>query len=206
MKKVFPQEFGLYAVLTDPLVGYEKITEILVEEEIQFIQLRIKEQTKEEILSIAKNLSSIIKNSKSIFIVNDDPEIAMLASADGVHVGQNDIKVSEVRKLVGQDLIIGLSTHSCLQVEQAELIKPDYIGMGPVYPTPTKKTPDPAIGLDGLKEMLFQSSLPAVAIGGINLENIHQVLSLGAKNFCAVRVIMQSNNPRKVIREFKNLG
>ena len=209
-----PQEFGFYAVLTNPLLGFEQLTEILVEENVAFIQLRIKNerrgtkdegrkknygQFKEDTFTIAKNLRSITKGSNSKLIINDDPYLAMEVGADGVHVGQDDMPYDVVRKLVGDKFIIGLSTHNVAQVKQANLLNPDYIGMGPVYKTPTKVIADPAIGISGLSEMMMGcNSLPFVAIGGIDLSNVKDVLATGAKNICAVRLIDQCKSKEEV--------
>jgi thiamine-phosphate pyrophosphorylase len=203
-----PQEFGFYAVLTNPVLGFEKLTEILVEEKIAFIQLRIKGtlNSKPQALSlnIAKNLRTITKGSNSKLIINDDPLLAMDVQADGVHLGQDDMPYDLVRQLVGEKMIIGLSTHNIEQVKQANILKSDYIGMGPVYKTPTKVIADPALGVSYLKEMMSHNKLPFVAIGGIDLSNVKDVLLTGAKNICAVRLIDQCKTKEEV-REKLNL-
>jgi thiamine-phosphate pyrophosphorylase len=203
-----PQEFGFYAVLTNPVLGFEKLTEILVEEKIAFIQLRIKGtlNSKPQALSlnIAKNLRTITKGSNSKLIINDDPLLAMDVQADGVHLGQDDMPYDLVRQLVGEKMIIGLSTHNIEQVKQANILKSDYIGMGPVYKTPTKVIADPALGVSYLKEMMNHNKLPFVAIGGIDLSNVKDVLLTGAKNICAVRLIDQCKTKEEV-REKLNL-
>lgn len=197
-----PQEFGFYAVLTNPVLGFEKLTEILVEEKIAFIQLRIKGtlSPKPQVLSlnIAKNLRTITKGSNSKLIINDDPNLAMEVQADGVHLGQDDMPYDLVRQLVGEKMIIGLSTHNIEQVKQANVLKPDYIGMGPVYKTPTKVIADPALGVSYLKEMMNHNKLPFVAIGGIDISNVKDVLLTGAKNICAVRLIDQCKTKEEV--------
>lgn len=203
-----PQEFGFYAVLTNPVLGFEKLTEILVEEKIAFIQFRIKGtlNSKPQALSlnIAKNLRTITKGSNSKLIINDDPLLAMDVQADGVHLGQDDMPYDLVRQLVGEKMIIGLSTHNIEQVKQANILKSDYIGMGPVYKTPTKVIADPALGVSYLKEMMSHNKLPFVAIGGIDLSNVKDVLLTGAKNICAVRLIDQCKTKEEV-REKLNL-
>ncbi|MEI7942337.1 MAG: thiamine phosphate synthase [Candidatus Riflemargulisbacteria bacterium] len=212
-----PHEFGFYAVLTNPVLGFEKLTEILVEEKVAFIQLRIKpinpsthklinSSTLQPIntIDIAKNLRSITNGSNSKLIINDDPNLAMEVQADGVHLGQDDMPYDFVRQLVGEKTIIGLSTHNIEQVKQANILNPDYIGMGPVYKTPTKVIADPALGVSYLKEMMSHNKLPFVVIGGIDLSNVKDVLSTGAKNICAVRLIDQCKTKEEV-RERLNL-
>jgi thiamine-phosphate pyrophosphorylase len=107
----------------------------------------------------------------------------------------------DARKIIGEKAIVGISTHSVMQVEQACALFPDYIGIGPVFPTPTKKVPDPVIGIETLRAMLKASTVPAVAIGGIILENLPDVLRAGARNFCMVRPLNQSHKPEKVLKE-----
>ena len=213
-----PQEFGFYAVLTNPILGFEKLTEILVEQKVAFIQLRIKPINTStpkffnsstfqpnNIIEIAKTLRSITKGSNSKLIINDDPLLAIEAQADGVHLGQEDMPYDLVRQLVGEKMIIGLSTHNIEQVIQANILNPDYIGMGPVYKTPTKLIADPALGVSCLKEMMNHNKLPFVAIGGIDLSNVKDVLLTGAKNICAVRLIDQCKTKEEVREKLNKL-
>lgn len=194
-------DFGFYAILTDPLAGYEKCTDILIDYGIKFVQLRMKNSSKDQILGIAEVLRKKTENTETKLIINDYADIASQCDADGLHLGQNDMSYTEARALLGPQKIIGLSTHSPNQTSSACALKPDYIGVGPVYSTPTKKIPDPVIGVDGMKKMLSVSSVPAVAIGGIDLKNLRTVLEAGAKNFCMVRQFTQSPEPKKVIKE-----
>jgi thiamine-phosphate pyrophosphorylase len=174
---------------------------LVVDYEIAFVQLRMKEAPEAEILKIAEKMREITSGTKTRLIINDNPNIAKAVGADGVHVGQNDMPYNEAKNIVGEEAIVGMSTHSVQQMRDACRLKPDYVGVGPVYATPTKKNPDPVIGLDGMKEMLTQATVPAVAIGGITLENLPQVLSAGAKNFCMVRPITTAQEPEQVLRE-----
>lgn len=194
-------DFGFYAILTDPLTGYEKCTEILVDYGIKFVQLRIKNETDDQVRRIAEILIKKTENSETKLIINDYANIAYECGAHGVHLGQNDMPFTDARKLLGPNAIIGLSTHSPEQTSQACALGPDYIGVGPVYPTPTKKIPDPVIGIEGMKKMISISWVPSVAIGGIDLTNLRAVLEAGAKNFCMVRQFTQSTDPQKVLKE-----
>ncbi|MCP4605020.1 MAG: thiamine phosphate synthase [Proteobacteria bacterium] len=189
-------DFGFYGILTDPLVGYERLAAEMVERRVRFIQLRIKDRPRQEVLSIARSLRSIIaREQESFFIVNDDPRTAAEVGADGVHLGQDDMSFREARAIVGPNAIIGLSTHNPEQTLAACKLNPDYIGVGPVFATPTKKQPDPVIGLDGMKEMLALATVPAVVLGGIDHSNVARVLEGGAKNISAVRCINKSEKP-----------
>lgn len=196
-----PAEFGFYAILTSPRLGYERCTSMLVDGGVAFVQLRIKDRPVREILPIAHLMRKITLGTATKLIINDFPELARECGADGVHVGQTDMNYAEVRAIVGPDAIVGISTHSSAQMNAACALQPDYIGIGPVFPTPTKKNHDPAIGIDGMKKMLAEATVPAVTIGGIDLTNLRSILEAGAKNFCMVRQFEQSDNPLLIINE-----
>jgi len=201
MQVKIPPIFGFYGILTGPLRGYEYLTEVLVAHEISFAQLRIKDAPSATIASIAWNMRRLTEGTKTKLIINDDPDLAARIRADGVHLGQNDMPYRDARKIVGKKAIIGVSTHSVKQVLQSCALCPDYIGVGPVFPTPTKKVPDPVIGIETMRSMLSAATVPAVAIGGITLKNLPDVLAAGARNFCMVRPLNQSRDPEKVLRE-----
>jgi thiamine-phosphate pyrophosphorylase len=196
-----PEKFGFYAILTNPMRGYEYVTQILVEYKIAFVQLRMKDAELSSIEDIACKMRKITLGTSTRLIINDYPDIAKKINADGVHIGQTDMQYSDARKIMGDSAIIGLSTHSPFQTKAACELSPDYIGIGPVFPTPTKKNPDPVIGISTMKEMLSISSVPGVAIGGITLEKLPEVLAAGAQNFSMVRPVNASDDPEKVIKE-----
>ena len=189
------KNFGLYLVMTDPLVGYAKCAEAAVKAGVRIVQLRMKKASREEILRQGREVRSVTAGTDTLFIVNDDPEIALELGADGVHVGQDDVSPREIRKRFPEIGIIGLSTHNLKQVEKAREEKIDYIGVGPVYATSTKEIPDPTLGLDKMRAMIELSPCPAVAIGGINCQNARDVVGAGAKNIAVVRAVCQSNKP-----------
>ncbi len=201
MKQIQPLLPGFYAILTDPLRGYEYLTRVLIDYGVTVVQLRMKEAGPEAILPVAEMMRKATAGTATRFIINDYPALAARVGADGVHVGQSDLPYEEVRKIVGNRAIIGLSTHSPAQVRAACALNPDYIGVGPVFPTPTKKIPDPVLGIDAMGEMISLSTVPAVAIGGITLGKLPDVLRGGARNFCMVRPVNQTSEPEKVIRE-----
>jgi thiamine-phosphate pyrophosphorylase len=201
------ERFGLYVILTDPVVGYEACAHAAVEEGIRYLQLRMKNQPREVILSTAKTIRQITAGTNTRFIVNDDVAIAASVDADGVHLGQHDLDLESARTqwpVPGK--IFGLSTHSLEQARAAWALKPDYIGVGPVFPTPTKAIPDPVLGVETMGQIIRQSPVTTVAIGGIDESNLSRVLENGAINFCAVRAITQSPDPRNAIRCLKALS
>ena len=189
------KDFGFYLVMTNPVVGYAKCAEAAVKAGVKIIQLRMKHVSREEILREAREVRRVTQGSDTLFIVNDDPTIAAEVGADGVHVGQDDLRPKDVRLRFPELKIVGLSTHNLNQVIAATDEPVDYIGVGPVYATPTKDIPDPTLGLETMGAMIAASRRPAVAIGGIDINRIPSVLEAGAKNFAVVRAVCQSSDP-----------
>jgi len=201
-----PDVFGLYLVLTEPAVGYERAAEAAVETGVRYLQLRMKKRAPAEVLGMARRLRRITAGSATRFIVNDDVEIASEADADGVHLGQDDLSIVEARRRwPAAGKIFGLSTHNEEQELRARDWAPDYIGVGPVFPTPTKEHPDPTLGLERMARIIRGSPLTAVAIGGINEDNLADVLRHGASNFCVLRAVNQSADPRSAILRLQQI-
>ena len=196
------EDFGFYLVMTNPTVGYAKCAEAAVKAGVKIVQLRMKHAPREEILCEAREVRRITSGTETLFIVNDDPDIASEAEADGVHVGQDDLPPSEIRARYPDLRIIGLSTHNINQTRASTSQPIDYIGVGPVYATPTKDIPDPTLGLAAMGEMIAAAAHPAVAIGGIDLERLPSVIAAGARNFAVVRAVCQSPTPYDEIRRF----
>lgn len=189
------EDFGFYLVMTNPVVGYAKCAEAAVKAGVKIIQLRMKHASREDVLSEAREIRRVTAGTGTLFIVNDDPAIASEAGADGVHVGQDDITPAEVRERFPDLRIVGLSTHNLEQVRSSVSQPIDYIGVGPVYATPTKDIPDPTLGLKTMGGMIAAAAHPAVAIGGIDLTRLPDVRAAGAKNFAVVRAVCQSRDP-----------
>jgi thiamine-phosphate pyrophosphorylase len=161
------------------------------------IQLREKHLSDKQLLESARKVRRWTSQAGVLFIVNDRPDIARLANADGVHLGQDDMPVMEARQILGPDLLIGVSTHTLNQVRQAVQDGASYIGVGPTFPSSTK---DFAAlpGLDFVRDAMRETSLPAFAIGGIGLDNIDQVAAAGARRVAVSQAICQAPNPRGV--------
>ncbi len=199
------KNFGIYLIISNPVLSYKEIAEICREEEIKYLQLREKDMPASEIIKVSREIMSVLKGSSTKFIINDRPDLAMASEADGVHLGQDDIPVEFAEKILGKDKVFGLSTHNLDQAREALKKNPDYIGFGPIYKTPTKKIPDPEVGTDNLKKVLEFADVPVAAIGGIDETNIREVLDAGAKNICLVRYFMQTENLRQRIRKIKQI-
>jgi thiamine-phosphate pyrophosphorylase len=163
----------------------------------QVIQLREKDLTDRELLDRARAVRQWTRAAGALFIVNDRPDIARLAEADGVHIGQDELTVKDVRRIVGPDALVGVSTHTLEQVRQAVRDGASYIGVGPVFPSQTKDFPALA-GLAFVREAAAETSLPAFAIGGVNLENVHQVVAAGLRRVAVSHAICAADDPRAV--------
>ena len=192
-------DFGFYLVITNPAVGYAKCAEAAVRAGVRIIQLRMKHASREDIVREAREMRSVTAGTDTLFIVNDDPSIAAEVGADGVHVGQGDMSPGEVRSRYPDLRIVGLSTHNLDQVRASVAQPIDYIGVGPVYATPTKDIPDPTLGLDTMARMIAAAAHPAVAIGGIDAGRLPAVIAAGARNYAVVRAVCQSQDPYSAI-------
>ena len=199
-------DFGFYLVITNPVVGYAKCAEAAVRAGVKIIQLRMKHAARDEILREAREMRRVTAGTETLFIVNDDPSIAAEAAADGVHVGQDDLPPAEVRARYPSLKIVGLSTHNPAQVAASRAQPIDYIGVGPVYATPTKDIPDPTLGLETMRAMIGAAAHPAVAIGGIDATRLADVLAAGARNWAVVRAVCQSPDPYAAIRNLQAIA
>ena len=197
--------FGLYVIITNPVLKHTTIAEICVKHNIKMLQLREKNISDKQLLSIAKDIRSITRNSQTNFVINDRPDIAVLAEADYLHLGQDDIPIEKARKIVGENIKIGLSTHSIQQAKIALTKKPNYIGFGPIYPTNAKIKPDKPVGTEQLKQVIDFANIPVVAIGGIFPENIKSIISAGSKNIAMVRYLMQTKDFEKNLINILNI-
>ena len=188
--------FGLYLVLTEPVAGYEACAEAAVEAGLRYVQLRRKNKPRTETLDIARRLRRTTAGSATLFIVNDDVEIAADCDADGVHLGQDDMSIAAARvRWPASGKVFGLSTHNEEQERRARELAPDYIGVGPVFATPTKEQPDPVLGLERMGRMVRASPLTTVPIGGIDRHNLPEILRHGAVNFCVLRAVNLDPDP-----------
>jgi len=166
------------------------------------IQLREKNLDSGELLVRARQLATLCAGNGVVFIVNDRPDIAMLCNADGVHVGQTDLSILETRKLVGPEKIIGVSTHSIEQARQAVHDGADYIGVGPIYLSPTKPR-DHIPGLAFARAVHDEITCPAIAIAGITLANLPAVLETGLRAVAVTSAILECDDVRGAARLFK---
>ncbi|HEY2584300.1 MAG TPA: thiamine phosphate synthase [Tepidisphaeraceae bacterium] len=166
------------------------------------LQLREKELESGELLRRARRLVELCRRYDTLCIINDRPDIAILAGADGVHVGQGDLPAIEARKLIGREKILGVSTHCIEQAKQALLDGADYIGIGPVFPSATKPR-DFVAGLEYARQVATEIQLPAVAIAGITAANVDEVIGTGVRAVAVTAAVMGSDDPRQAAAELK---
>jgi thiamine-phosphate pyrophosphorylase len=174
---------------------------------VNIVQVREKQLGDDELLEIARAAREVCEQVGALLVVNDRPLVAREAGADGVHVGQDDMPVAEVRELVGPDMLIGLSTHARHEIDaaaanassgvadQAGASGPDYIGVGPVYETPTKPG-RPAVGLELVRYAAAHATVPFFAIGGLDAGNLSEAVDAGARRAVVLRAIADAGNPR----------
>ncbi|HNY27369.1 MAG TPA: thiamine phosphate synthase [Candidatus Sumerlaeota bacterium] len=200
-----PGPWGLYLLSDDEMVRSERFPALVREAAaagLRVVQLRAKDLDPEVVERVGLELRQITHATGIQFIVNDDPWLALHLNADGVHVGQGDISPLEARLIVGPDKLVGFSTHNREQIEQAQELPVDYIGVGPVFPTVSKEFPDPETGVELIEWACRNSRLPAVAIGGIALDNVESVLATGAENVAVISAICGAADPVGAVREF----
>lgn len=188
------KNLGVYVIITSPVLSYRRIAEICVERGVRMLQLREKHLDDKAVLAAAAKILDVTRGTETKFVINDRADLAFLAGADVLHLGQGDISLAAARRIVGPDMKIGLSTHTLEQARRAIAEGADYIGFGPVWATPTKDVPDEVVGLDLLREVVGFSMVPVVAIGGIFPENLPAVLATGARSFSLVRYLMETHD------------
>jgi len=206
IKKNLPE--GLYCITAEEFSNGRSNVEVakeMLEAGIKIIQYREKEESKprKEMITECREIRKLTREYGALFIVNDFLDIAILCEADGIHCGQDDISVKDVKKLAPY-LIVGISTHSPGQALKAVEDGADYIGVGPIFSTKTKKNVCDAVGLDYLEFAVKNIKIPFVAIGGIKETNIREVVKRGAKTIALVTEIVGAENIKAKIENLNN--
>ena len=180
---------------------FRDLARSLVDAGVHVLQLRDKQLDDRTLLARARALREITANSQALFIMNDRADLAVLAQADGVHVGQEELSVSDVRKIVGPTMLIGVSTHNMEQARRAVLEGASYLGVGPTFPSTTKQF-DHFAGLDFIRQVAAEISLPAFAIGGVDTGNLSQVIDAGMKRVAVSGAIVGASDPIAAVQRF----
>ncbi|TKB12349.1 thiamine phosphate synthase [Desulforhopalus sp. IMCC35007] len=211
-KKVSPKrplQEGIYGITAECFSKGRsnlQVVEEMIRGGVTTVQYREKKHKKHvgEMLVECQQIRELTRKHGVTFIINDHVDLALLVDADGVHVGQEDLPVAAVRQLIGDDKIIGLSTHSPEQARQAVTAGADYIGVGPIFTTNTKEDVCDAVGLEYLEYVAAQSPLPFVAIGGIKEHNMEDVVDRGAKTICLVTEIVASDDIYSTVMKLRS--
>ena len=192
-------DLSLYLVTDRSLSLGRPLTQVVedaVRGGVTMVQLREKDCSSKEFFDYAVELKKCLRPYNIPLIINDRLDIALACDAEGLHIGQNDIPYEIARKILGKDKIIGLSVESIEDTFVANLLDVDYIGISPVFNTPTKTDTAKALGLEGVRNITDISLHPSVAIGGINHTNAQDILKAGANGVSVVSAIMSAHDPR----------
>jgi thiamine-phosphate pyrophosphorylase len=196
---------GLYVIL-DPSVRPDRpLADMLkasAEAGARIFQYRHKTASMKEAYTDASALRKVASELGVTLIVNDRCDLALAVDADGVHLGQGDVPYGYARRVMGPTKLIGLSTHTMNQVKEAETLKPDYIGFGPIFKPGSKQDHDPVVGIEGLRVVRSLTALPIFAIGGITVENAGEVMTAGANGVAVISAILDAPDVRRAVSGF----
>ena len=188
---------NIYPIIDISLISSDKIgktAQAVIDGGAKILQLRPKKLSSREFLETARIIRKITKDKGAVFIVNDRIDIVLLTDADGVHLGQDDLPVKEARRLLGNNKIIGYSTHNIREALEAKKLPVDYISFGPIFATKTKEDAQTPKGLKGLDEVMKAVKIPIVAIGGITETNMAHVLKQGVEGVAMISEILAAKD------------
>jgi thiamine-phosphate pyrophosphorylase len=195
----------LYAILDAERLGERPAgaaAEALARGGAAIVQLRAKRASDRRLLELCREACDGARRGGALFVVNDRPDVARMSGADGVHLGQDDLSPADARALLGADAIVGRSTHSLAQLESAAREPVDYVALGPIFATATKADAEAVVGLERLRDARALTSLPLVAIGGIDLGRAPQVVSAGADGLAVISALLDQPDLEQAARAF----
>ncbi|MGC2526874.1 MAG: thiamine phosphate synthase [Candidatus Acidiferrum sp.] len=203
MRLVLPR---LYVILDASLItSSERDCALgLAEAGVRLLQYRNKSALSRQYLENSRELAETLRLHGVSFIVNDRPDVAFLAGANGVHVGQDDLDIEQARRVLGDDKLVGVSTHNLEQFERAAKSSADYVAVGPVFSTSSKANPDPVVGLDFLRRVRALTDKPIVAIGGITLDRAAAGIEAGADSVAVISGILNAPDPGERAKQYLN--
>jgi thiamine-phosphate pyrophosphorylase len=204
MRLVLPR---LYVILDAALISIPEkdCARNLVDAGVRLMQYRNKRASARQLFETSRDLAEFLKPAGVRFVVNDRADVAALADADGVHVGQDDLGVEEAREVVGAGKWVGASTHNAEQLQVAAATSADYLAVGPVFATGSKENPDPVVGVELVRRARALTDKPIVGIGGITLESAAEVLDAGADSVAVISDILCAENPGHRARQYIDL-
>ena len=197
----------LYVILDAALLTVPETerAQELVAAGVRLFQYRNKGASARELFESSKKLVSLLSSQRVSLVVNDRPDVAALAGANGVHVGQQDLGVEEARRVVGTEKLVGVSTHNLEQFERAAASSADYIAVGPIFATGTKSNPDPVVGTEFVRRVRPLTDKPIVAIGGITLQRAPEIIESGADSVAVMSDILGAPEPGVRARQYIDL-
>lgn len=176
--------------------------ETLLAAGVRLLQYRDKQAGARELLEKSRAIADLVRPRNALFFVNDRPDVAYLAGADGVHVGQHDLHCEQARAVIGSEKFVGVSTHNLEQFAAAAATSADYIAVGPIFETRTKANPDPVVGAELVRRARALTDKPIVAIGGITLERSAEIIAAGADSVAVISDILLAPDPAARAAQF----
>ena len=203
-KKDFLHRIRLYVLISSNIAkkSVKETARLVIDGGADAVQLREKTISDSKFISLAREVRDITTKRGSLLIINDRVHVVRKVNADGIHLGQQDMSALEARNIIGDEKIIGVSTHSITQARQAQKDGADYIAIGPIYSTSTKDH-EPSVGIEIIHEISEAVSIPIIAIGAITLENLDGVLKAGASRIAVCSAIIGSKDIYSSTRQFK---
>jgi len=198
------KQIGQLHILTDTALqsrfSHVELTRLAIQGGADTIQFRQKIESTREMIKIAQQIKQMCTDSGVAFIINDRVDVAIASDADGVHLGQDDFPLPLARKLMGESKILGGSAATLAEARKCFTEGADYIGFGPVYPTTSKEDAGPVTGIDLLKQVVEIIPLPIIAIGGVSVENIPEVIQAGTHGIAVISAVCCQENPEQATR------
>jgi thiamine-phosphate pyrophosphorylase len=200
--------YDLYVITDETIAGGRSHAEIARQAVLggaDIIQLRDKNRSCKELVTVGREMATITREAGAYLIVNDRLDVAMACGADGVHFGQDDMRVGTARQLAPPGFIIGVSVGTAEEAAEAEREGADYVALSPTFPTASKDNAGPGLGLDRLREIRGAVSIPVIAIGGINRQNVRDVIAAGADGIAVISAVVAHPEIAAAARELKEL-
>ena len=201
-------DYSLYLVTDRALClgrGLIDVVQSAVKGGATMVQLREKHCDTRDFVELARNLKKHLAQAGVPLLINDRVDVALACGADGVHVGQSDMKVQDVRELMGSEILVGLSVENMDQIRESEQLTVDYLGIGPVFPTATKPDASTPWGIDGLQAARKITTLPLVAIGSVSQSNAAEIISSGINGVAVVSAICSAENVQEAAAQLKEI-
>jgi thiamine-phosphate pyrophosphorylase len=207
-----PLDLDLYLVTDTTMCGDRGVPETVrraVAGGVTAVQVRDPQASGKRLCELVAQVRDVLADTGVPVLVNDRLDVALVSGADGVHLGQSDLPVEDARRVAGEGLVIGLSVSDATELAVARDLPPgtvDYLGIGPVFDTPTKPDASAALGLDGLRELVADTSKPAVAIGGVKADNAAEVVRTGVAGLCVVSEICAADDPEAAAARLREVN